>query len=329
MVWRMDGGAYLCAGVVCPVVRMAAENYGPAWSTRIDNSPAKQLLVLLANECGVSGNGTPSFKLLTARSELSQVFETIGLIRRYDGIDPWGRPAAAIQLNMQMLGSDIRDEFDAAYKAASGKVAVSEATEDEEEAVSETEDAVSETTQAVSETVPPHPLKGIPVSFPFISPSADAEDGAADLDPDQLAHLERCRPEDRRQWESYYREENRKAIEEAAERSRRELAKHEREAELRSKMPTLAIAVAWVFSECRFVRAMGRDGFSRLVQEALMQDTGAGREYWRSAAKMAAAWKAYMSATLRWRYGPEKFIATGAWLDEQAWPWEEKKRGGL
>ena len=100
------GGAFLCAGIVCLGVGMAAENYGPAWSTRINNSPAKQLLVLLANECGVSGNGTPRFELLVARSELSprtvrrllQVFEAIGLIRRYEGINHLGKAASAIQL---------------------------------------------------------------------------------------------------------------------------------------------------------------------------------------------------------------------------------------
>jgi hypothetical protein len=330
----MDGGACLCAGVVCLGVLVAAENYGPAWSTRIDNSSAKQLLVLLANECGVSGNGTPRYELLVARSELKprtvrrllQVFETIGLIRRYEGINHLGKKAPAIQLNMQMLGSDIRETFDAAYKAASGKCSVSETAQDEDETVSETVAVVSETAQTVSETEPPHPLKGSPVSFPFISPFAGADDGGVELDPGQLEHLERCRPEDRRQWEIYYCESNRKVIEEAEACSRREAANREREAQLRRKMPTLAAAVAWVYAECRFVRVRGHDGFAHLLQEALLQDAGAAREYWRSAAKMAAAWKAYMSATLRWRYGPEKFIATGAWLDEQAWPWDEKKR---
>jgi len=309
-----------------------------AYETKLGNLTAKSVLALIADQANVDGFGWPSMKYIADRTEVKlrtvlrmvEVFVDIGLVSRsqamrYDKVLP------ALQINLEKLGTDLREVFEQAYARAQakGKNARVECRSDTAEDVAETLFDVAETLGSVAATLPPHPLKGRTVIDPLLTPSADAEDGGADLDPEQLAHLERCRPEDRRQWESYYREENRKAIEEAAEHSRRELEKQEREAELRRKMPTLMAAVAWVFGECRFVRAAGRDGVAEVMQAALVQDAGGDREFWRSAAKMAVMWQAYRRAPLRWRYGPEKFIATGAWLDKQAWPWEEKKRGGL
>ncbi len=161
-----------------------------AWKTKLGNSPAKTVLVMLAEVANSAGFGFPSVPTVCDRTELSerqvlrvlQCFQQIGLIVKTKGIE--GRYKYGFQITMSMLGMDLRKEFHDAFMKAQGK-SVSETVNGP---VSETPKTVSETLFTVSETVPPHPLYGGTVNEPSLNhPPTPASGGCEGLNPVLLA----------------------------------------------------------------------------------------------------------------------------------------------
>jgi hypothetical protein len=148
------------------------------------------------------------------------------------------------------------------------------------------------------------------------------------LTAEQLAHLARCSEESRKDFEAYYREENRKRALEAAKSAEVARVEAERIERLKAQIGTLDKAVSFVMRGCGFVeRSRRRGGMGAIVRDALQQELDVGNPLWEPAPKMVEAWVTYVRkrSMMRRPYGPQKFIELGLWRDSNTWPWDEEK----
>jgi hypothetical protein len=159
---------------------MSHEWTKPAWDTLLGNPIAKTVLVLLVDQMNGEGCGFPSLDFIARKTEQNirtvrrvlQVFMEIELVMKVK-IHRNGKLIPGFQLNLALLGMDLREEYTKYFRAAQGKSSGSGLRDTEEKvsetlfAVSETVQTVSETAQTVSETAPPHPLKGRPLRDPL------------------------------------------------------------------------------------------------------------------------------------------------------------------
>jgi hypothetical protein len=297
---------------------MSSTNYRSAYLTKLGNLTAKNLLVKLVDEGGADGLGWTSLKLIAEHTEISyrtlrrmmQVFEAMGLVKRCRVVNPFGREVDAYQLTMEMLGMDLRKQFREAHAAAQRKEPVSETGE---EVVSETGEVVSETGEAVSETAPPHPLKGMSPFVPVLTLPPEVPQGGTDspdgLDAEQLAHLERCRPEDRARWERYYRDDN------AAKAAEREAAMA-REASARERYPTRQAAIERIMRDCSFQRGVRKHcAIAEILGQVIDAEAARGHPAWVAGPRLCEAWESQRRAHGERivKYGAEKFFRDGHW----------------
>jgi len=155
---------------------MSHEWMRPAWETQLGNLPAKTLLVLIADQMNGEGFGWPSADFIVRKTEINertvrrimQVFIKIELVTK---VDRGPKRTPGIQLNLELLGTDLRARYAEHFRAARGETAGrGKAIRDPEETVSRTAETASRTTETVSRTAetvsrtaPPHPLKGRPL----------------------------------------------------------------------------------------------------------------------------------------------------------------------
>lgn len=172
---------------------MSSENYAPAWRTKLGNLTAKSVLVHLADEADATDG--VAFSRLERIAELTEVkkrtvlrilsvFEAIGLLQRTEAM-LHGKMRPALQLNLAMLGGDLRAEFAAAYQGAMGKEApparndrqrdagaagcrsdTGKCRSDTPKSVAATRESVAATRESVAATQPPNPHKGVPRCVP-------------------------------------------------------------------------------------------------------------------------------------------------------------------
>jgi hypothetical protein len=331
---------------------MSFEVKPDAYKTKLGNPTAKNVLALIADQVNADGLGWPSMEYIADRTEVNlrtvlrmvQVFAAIGLLTKTRATR-FGKSIPALQMNMEMLGTDLRDRFAAAYEIAQkkkrcagevGQCAPAECRSDSEETavadVAETVPDVAATLKSVAATVPPHPHIGGPVIDPLQTLPPEVPQGGTvgessdDLTftPEQQAHLDKLEGGKREFYAEYYRSENEQKAREAAEVARKlrdTAAEIER---LQREMPTVDAARDWVMRECGWV-VMGRGrGVEYVIELAIRQD---GREACRPASEMVKAWKKFKAnhACMRFPYGPLKFIQLGLWRDERSWPWDNEK----
>lgn len=158
---------------------MSHEWTKPAWDTLLGSPIAKEVLVLLVDQMNGEGFGWPSIDFIVRKTEQNkrtvrrvlQVFIEIELVMKVDRGPKHKTPG--IQLNLALLGMDLRDDYAKHFRAAQGRSSGSGLRDTEEKvsetlfAVSETGQKVSETPQTVSETAPPHPHIGRPLTDPL------------------------------------------------------------------------------------------------------------------------------------------------------------------
>lgn len=172
---------------------MSNDVTAPAWKTKLKSSPAKTVLVRLAESANEDGFGYPSIKHICEQTELSkrqvqrvlQVFQEIGLVAKGPGgMGPKGPYKYSFQINMSMLQKDLCVSFRMAFLKAQGKSISEGVSETVKQPVSETLKGVSETPKSVSETLPPHPLYGGTVMEPSGTASgASASGGEHEVHP--------------------------------------------------------------------------------------------------------------------------------------------------
>jgi hypothetical protein len=331
---------------------MSLELKPDAYKTKLGNPTAKNVLALIADQVNNEGLGWPSMEYIADRTEVNlrtvlrmvQVFAAIGLLTKTRMLR-YGKEIPALQVNMALLGTDLREQFAAAYETAQKKkrctgdesqpVSV-ECRRDSEPAaasdVAATGKGVAATSKSVAATIPPHPHKGGPLTDPLLthppSPQGGTVGGDCEPDPDfneeQQAHLDRLSGGQREHWERYYRSENEREQRERLEAARRLREMAAEIAELQRAMPTVAAARDWVMRECGWVITGRGKGVEYVIELAIRQD---GREPYRPASEMARSWKKFKAhhADMRFSYGPLKFIQLGLWHDERAWPWNQDK----
>lgn len=144
----------------------------PAYETRLGNSTAKCVLVLIADQANAEGYGHPSLEFIARNTEVSmrtvrrvvQVFIELELISK---VDRGPKHMPGFQLNTALLGADLQADYALHLHAAEGRGAYSEELIGDASAdVSQTGQAVSQTGQVVSQTIPPHPLYCVPLKDP-------------------------------------------------------------------------------------------------------------------------------------------------------------------
>lgn len=154
---------------------------------------------------------------------------------------------------------------------------------------------------------------------------------ADSLDAAQLAHIESLHPgADRRLWEEFYREQNRKA---SAIAPKREEA--QRADALKEKLCDMPAARDWVMRQCGFVRRERRGprigGIGPVIEAVLQQELDKEQPLWNTAPKMAESWKKFKrnGEFIDVHWGPVKFFELGIWSDERGWAWNQQKLDSL
>gem|GEM_PF-5966573 len=162
---------------------MSNEVINSAYRTRLGNSPAKAVLIVLADAADNAGWGFPKVERLVASTELKlrtvrrvlQIFEEIDLVTCQPVEGEFYK--YAFQINLKALGTDLKEPFAARFRLAQRQQSILDAAVEEEvvcetasvelfadavvvKTVCETGKAVCETGKAVCETEPPHPHKG-------------------------------------------------------------------------------------------------------------------------------------------------------------------------
>jgi hypothetical protein len=147
----------------------------------------------------------------------------------------------------------------------------------------------------------------------------------------QLAHIESLHPgADRRLWEEFYREQNRKA---SAIAPKREEA--QRADALKEKLCDMPAARDWVMRQCGFVRRERRGprigGIGPVIEAVLQQELDKEQPLWHTAPKMAESWKKFKrnGEFIDVHWGPVKFFELGIWSDERGWAWNQQKLDSL
>lgn len=151
---------------------MSNEVTVPAYKTKLGNSTAKGILILLADHSNSSGFSFPSIETIADRAELSkrqvlrviQVFQEIGLVERKKVKGQ--NYKHSFQINLSLLETDLKSKFKAAFKSAQKKSVSETPSADTGKNVSATPKDVSETQKSVSETLPPDPLLGRTINEP-------------------------------------------------------------------------------------------------------------------------------------------------------------------
>lgn len=150
---------------------MSHEWIKPAYETRLGNPIAKSVLVLLADQVNGEGFGWPSMDFIVKLTEQNartvrrviQIFIRLELVMK---VSRGPKRTPGMQLNLALLGTDLRAEFAKYHRASQGS---KNGLTDRERTVSQTTKTVSQTAEAVSQTVPPHPLIGRPVNDPLMT----------------------------------------------------------------------------------------------------------------------------------------------------------------
>jgi hypothetical protein len=142
--------------------------------------------------------------------------------------------------------------------------------------------------------------------------------GDEGLNQEQLEHLAQVAPQERGNWEAYYREENAKAAAAAKQEQKPE------ESEL--EFADVAAARAWVMRKLGFLERR-RGGMGPVVGAALRARAEQGESLGVLAQRMVEAVRkhAKLASRMRYQYGPAKFVSLGLWLDENTWPWDYKE----
>lgn len=184
---------------------MSHEIVPKAYKTRLGNLAAKSVFALIADQVNAEGFGWPSIDFIAKGTEVNertvrrmiQVFAEMKLLSR---VDRGRKCTPGIQLNMDLLGLDLRKEFADYFLNAQGKTSGSgsglrdregglrdrsEVVSETGQVVSETGEAVSETEKAVSETKPPHPHIGRPAIDPLEDPLGDPLRARAPVSPER------------------------------------------------------------------------------------------------------------------------------------------------
>lgn len=151
---------------------MSNEVTVPAYKTKLGNSTAKGILILLADHSNSNGFSFPSIDTIADRAELSkrqvlrviQVFQEIGLVERKK--IKGQNYKHSFQINLSLLETDLKAKFKAAFQSAQKKSVSETSVRNSPKSVSATQKDVSETQKSVSETLPPDPLIGRTVNEP-------------------------------------------------------------------------------------------------------------------------------------------------------------------
>lgn len=297
---------------------MSTEITPNAYRTKLGNLPAKSVLGLLADQVNADGYGWPSVEYIADRTEINlrtvlrvvQVFVAIGLVEK---VDRGRHRTPGMQLNLTLLGSDLRKQFADAYAIAQrkrGKAASGECLTDTAADVCETPGSVSETLFDVSQTFPPDPLIGGTAKEPLKThtPPTPSQGEGELFDEEQLAHLERVRPEDRARWERYYRECNECEAAKRAEQSERETA-------ARAEFGTRTAAIAAVMRGCSWQAGVRRNPVPALIGQVLDAEAAVGAPLWRTGPRLIAAWDAQRASPREAKYGSVKFLRDGHWRE--------------
>ena len=128
----------------------------PAYDTRLGNLTAKSVLVLIADQANAEGFCYPSLEFIVRSTEIRartvrrvmEVFGQIGLVTK---VDRGPKRSPGFQLNLELLGTDLREHYALCYRAARGRPSGSGS------GPRDTEEKVSGTAGTVSGTKPPHP----------------------------------------------------------------------------------------------------------------------------------------------------------------------------
>lgn len=166
---------------------MSWEHLKDAYRTRLDNIPAKAVLAVIVGEATIaSADGMAallSAERIATMSEVKertvrrvvQCFSVLGLARRVE-IEFRGRLCDAVEVNLNLLGADLREDFRRAYGAA--RSSCGNGPRDIGSAVPGTVFLVPRTAQTVPGTKPPNPLIGgstaVQLGFNTPQPPADA-----------------------------------------------------------------------------------------------------------------------------------------------------------
>ncbi len=323
---------------------MSNHLYTPAWSTRLGNLTAKSVLVMLCDAANNEGMSWPSVDSIARDTEINRrtvlrlmaVFGAMGLIERKKAMvsDRYGqRVVSAIYVNLAMLGTDLTEEFAAAYTQARlggiplfpfssitplGKADEEECLWDTPDGARGTPESVPGTLLSVPGTLPPHPLYGGTVIDPVNEPTSA---GAANLDvalePEQQEHLDRltARGQETESWRAYYLGQNRKTLIATEAGAADERA-------LKEKYPSQRVAISRVRLECGLAGEDG-DELSEVLGRVFQDQEQMGVPVWRVAPRMIEAWKLQrcQGIKLRAKFGPLKFFKDGHWIDPQGWHW--------
>jgi DNA-binding transcriptional regulator YhcF (GntR family) len=315
----------------------------------LGNLTAKSVLALIADVVNDDGYGWPSVAKIAVKTEVHvrtvmrvlQVFVDIGLIAK---VDRGKGKNFGIQVAMDKLGMDLREDFAAAYTAAQRKATTdtktvetskSKCRRDSDSSVAETSEyvaetlfSVAETLFSVAETLPPDPHSGGTVSEPLMNLSPlPPQAGADELTPWQLERVATHTGSDRKMWEAFYREQNKKDAEIALEGQ----AKAKRLEELKQILPDEPSAVKWAMDECGFAGDERRRGVRGAIAAVIAMEHERGRPPWDVAPALVAAWRDYdrIGDLLAVQYGAVKFFRLGVWARRNSWRIDEKKRERL
>lgn len=190
--------------------------------------------------------------------------------------------------------------------------------------------SITTKSKTARQNLPPQPPQVTPTGKG--RPSGTPTAGEAGLTEEQLAHLATITGDEeeqkkhgltKREWEGYYREQNRQAAEAAWE----ECAKAKRQQALESLLPDEPRALTWVMQECGFSGDERGRGVRGAIAAVLAQEHARGRPLWDVAPAMALAWRDYdqIGDLLAVQYGAVKFFRLGVWARRNSWRIDEKK----
>jgi hypothetical protein len=286
-----------------------------AYRTRLGNSTAKSVLALLADEANSDGYGWPGVERIAAHTEVElrtvrrvvQVFGQIGLITK---VSRGKKHSFGIQLNMDILGTDLHIEFGRAYCEAQGKRCdkcsrrafcdadgqCGKCRSDTAQSVAATPETVAATAKSVVATLPPHPLIGGPAIDPLMT--------QLPLTP---SHGE---------GEEALKENANSRGPKSGDSGTKGLGTRV----VRIDTTPIDLAVDQVMQGCGFTARRLRSALRAVIQQEADKGVAAPT----TALAMIAAWKKYIlqDSKLRVKWGARRFFEEGYWRDARSWPWD-------
>jgi hypothetical protein len=327
-----------------------------AYKTKLGNLPAKSILVLLADMSDPKGYSFPGVDYIADRTEINartvhrvfQVFVAIELLEKV----PLGKhKSPGLQLNLAMLGQDLRERFAQAYAAAQKQKraaveCLTDTSSDAGDDVSQTPENVSQTLFDVSQTPPLEPLKGVTVIQPSEnrnpvvpctqgtkneSEKSDAgtkENGAADLASNCVSSDDDRAPGDRRDRLQPAGDDQLDMLHDRPGDATGN-AQGARGAGDRRDRPGAGesgAAADRALEQIASALGITRPRTLRAIRSAIACEAEKGDPLPTIALAMIAASKKQdaNSRLLTCKFGPDKFFGLGIWRDESRWYWNEQ-----